>query len=147
MSEPGPVTGASTSPPHHPKVRYTGIDVSTHACKRYGHEQRDIAQWRPGRPVDLTVCQGVLQYLDDGEVERAVDNIAAATRVALYLEVPTDYDRVATIDPDHTDLDIHWRAGNWYRGLLDPHFEQVGAGLWLARSAHIVLYELERAPW
>lgn len=132
---------------HHPKVRYTGIDVSEYACSRYGHEQRDISTWRPARPVDLTVCQGVLQYLDDGAVERAVVNMAAVTRGALYLEIPTEYDRVATIDPDHTDLDIQWRSGTWYRSLLEPHFEQVGAGLWLARSAEIVLYELERAPW
>ncbi len=128
-----------------PKVRYRGIDVSAFACRRYGHEQRDITAWRPSRPVDLCVCQGVLQYLDDEGVAAAVGNLATATRAALYLEVPTSYDRVATIDPDHTDLDVHWRSGGWYANLLEPHFERLGAGLWIARSSRLPLYELERA--
>lgn len=130
---------------HHPKVRYTGIDVSEYACATYGHRRRDISTWRPARPVDLVICQGVLQYLDDPAVEAAVANIAASVRGALYLEVPTTYDRVATIDPDQTDLDVHWRDGRWYRDLLDPHFQQVGGGIWVARRAGVVLYELERA--
>jgi trans-aconitate methyltransferase len=128
----------------HPKVRYTGVDVSEYACRRYGHLRRDISGWRP-RPADLVVCQGVLQYLADDAATAAIDHLGAATRGALYLEVPTSYDRVATIDPDHTDLAVHWRDGRWYRSRLDPWFQQVGGGIWIARARQLPLYELERA--
>lgn len=33
----------------HPRVRVRSVDVSSHACERYGHELRDIATWRPNR--------------------------------------------------------------------------------------------------
>ena len=48
-----------------PSVRYHGIDVSEFACRRYGHDQADLATWRPSRTYDLVVCQSMLQYLDD----------------------------------------------------------------------------------
>lgn len=128
-----------------PGTRYVGIDISAYACAKYGHEHRDITTWRPARSSDLTICQGVLQYPDDAGAERAIETIGAVTRGALYLEVPTSYDRVATIDADHTDLDIHWREGDWYRERLEPHFQQLGAGIWVARSLQFPLYELERA--
>ena len=129
---------------NHPGVRYTGVDISEYACRRYGHEQRDISNWRP-RPAGLVVCQGVLQYLDDAAATAAIEHLGAAARSALYLEVPTSYDRVATIDPDHTDLDVHWRSGSWYRDRLRPHFQQLGGGVWIPLSRQLPLYELERA--
>lgn len=129
---------------HHPRVRYRGVDVSEYACRRYGHEQRDITVWQP-RTVDLVVCQGVLQYLPDDDLAVAVAHIGAACRGALYLEVPTSLDRVTTIDPDHTDLEVRWRTAELYRELLDPWFEQLGGGVWIARTLGLPLYELERA--
>src|SRR3954469_16887009 len=59
---------------HRKDTRYLSIDVSEYACRRYGHEQRDISSWRSERRFDLIVCQGVLQYLDDDAAERAVAN-------------------------------------------------------------------------
>ena len=44
---------------------------------------------------------------------------------------------------DLTDTDIHARPGDFYRRALAPHFRQVGAGLWSARSAGLCFYELE----
>ncbi|HEX9259375.1 MAG TPA: class I SAM-dependent methyltransferase [Acidimicrobiales bacterium] len=126
-----------------PKVRYRSVDVSEYACSRYGHENRDISRWRPSRPYDLVVCQGVLQYLDDGAAASAVANLAAATRHLLYLEVPTRADLRGVLDTERTDLDVHWREGRWYRAQLAPHFVSVGAGLHVARAAPVHLYELE----
>jgi hypothetical protein len=42
-------------------------------------------------------------------------------------------------------MEIHWRSGEWYRKRLQRHFTQAGAGLWIAKSSTIALYELERA--
>lgn len=130
---------------HHPRVRVQSIDVSEHACKRYGHELRDITEWAPSKPFDLVVCQGVLQYVDDAAASRAIANLAAATRHVMYLEIPTIDDRKHVVDVDATDMEIHWRSGEWYRKRLGRHFTQAGAGLWIAKSSPIALYELERA--
>jgi trans-aconitate methyltransferase len=131
---------------HRPGVRYRSIDVSEYACRRYHHEQRDIASWRPERRSDLVVCHGVLQYLDDASCDAAIANLAAATRAVLFLEVPTVTDRDEVIDPTYTDLEIHWRSGAWYRARLRPHFLTLGCGIFVARSEESRFYELELGP-
>ena len=130
----------------HPRVRYNGIDVSEHACRRYGHEHADLASWRPARQYDLVVCQSVLQYLDAPQASHAIGSLASACRGLLCLEVPTAHDRDYSIDPTATDLDVHWRTGAWYRMRLDDGFTEIGGGLWLSRSSPAVLFELERMP-
>jgi hypothetical protein len=131
---------------HRPDVRYLSTDFSPWACQRYGHERRDISAWRPRARFDLVVCQGVLQYLGDEEVLRAVENLGAACRGLLYLEVVTRHDLEEVVDADLTDTDIHARPGDFYRRALAPTFRQVGAGLWSARSADLRFYELEAPP-
>lgn len=128
----------------HPRVTYHGMDVSEHACRRYGHERADLAVWQPGRHYDLVVCQSVLQYLDDAHATRAIGTLAEASRGLLCLEVPTTDDRLHSIDPTATDLDVHWRTGGWYRKRLIAGFREIGAGLWLSRRSNAVLFELER---
>jgi len=130
----------------HPRVSYHGIDVSEHACRRYGHEHADLATWQPAREYDLVVCQSVLQYLNAAQASHAVMSLAAACRGLLCLEVPTADDRAHSIDPTATDLDVHWRTGAWYRKRLVAEFTEIGGGLWLAHSSTAVLFELERAP-
>ena len=95
------------------------------------------------RPFDVTFCHGVLQYLEDDDVVRAIENIAKATRHILYLEIPTTLDFSTVVDTTKTDLNVHQRSGDWYRKLLNPFFVQAGAGLWVRRGGKIVLYELE----
>lgn len=128
-----------------PAVRYHSVDVSEHACRRYGHQHRDIATWRPARPFDLVVCQGVLHYLDDDRATRAIEHLAAATRHVLYLEAPTAHDLAHVADREISDLDVHARPGSWYADRLDRWFVRVGAGVWAGRSGAVVPYELERA--
>jgi trans-aconitate methyltransferase len=129
---------------NHPMVRTGSIDISEHACRTWGHQHRDIASWRPARPFDLVVCHSVLQYLDDREAARAIDNLSAATRYVMYLEVLTtdDLDRVA--DQERTDMDVHRRTAAWYRRRLEVSFRQAGANLWVRRDV-VPLYELEAA--
>lgn len=128
----------------HPGIRVLSTDVSEHACARYGHERRDIAEWAPRRPFDLVVCTDVLQYLGDRAAARAIGNLAAATRTCLYFDALTSFDARHTVDRSATDLDVHLRSGDWYRDRLSRHFVQAGAGLWIRRTSGIVLHELER---
>lgn len=127
-----------------PEIGYHGIDVSEYACRRYGHEQADLAVWRPRRRYDLVVCQSVVQYLDDDDATVALATLGAACRGLMFLEIPTEDDRLRSIDPSATDLDVHWRTGAWYRRHLERSFTQAGGGLWLSHSSGAVLFELER---
>lgn len=130
---------------NHPRVKVVSTDVSEYACKKYGHEHRDIAEWTPKTPFDLVICHGVLQYPDDAAATRAIENIAAACRHVLYLEVPTTTDFRTIVDRDATDMNVHHRSADWYRRRLGQHFEQAGAGLWVRRGGGVLLYELERS--
>ncbi len=127
-----------------PAARYRSVDVSAHACERWGHEQRDISRWRARERFDLVICHGVLQYLGDREAERAIRNLGAMCRGLLYLEAITRGD-LAVLDVDRTDTAVHLRTGAWYRARLERHLVQVGGGLWAARKGPVLLYELEGA--
>lgn len=128
-----------------PELVYRGVDLSPLATERYGHERRDIARWRARSRFDLVVCQGVLQYLDDADAERAIENVAAMSRGLLYLEALTRLDVAEVADLDRTDAAVHLRTGAWYRKRLDAHFVALGCGLWHSRRAQGVFFELERA--
>ncbi len=131
---------------HHPKVRYTGVDISEHASKRYGHEQRDIATWQPSRTYDLVVCQGTLHYLKDRAVVRAISHLASATRGLLLLEIPTQDDLDGdVIDADASDLDAFWRPASWYRRHVRTSFTEIGAGLHVPKDSPHRFYAMERA--
>lgn len=127
---------------HHPRVKVTSVDVSEHACLRWGHEQRDISTWAPTRRYDLVVCHSVLQYLGDAQATAAIANLATASRHLLYLEVPTLKDFETVVDPRATDMSVHRRQGHWYRRRLNRYFDQVGAGIWV-RHGSVPMYELE----
>jgi SAM-dependent methyltransferase len=130
---------------NHPSVKVTSIDVSQYACDTYGHEKRDISTWRPRSKHDLIICHGVLHYLPNDAARAAIANIAHSSRALLYLEAPTAHDLEHVVDQDATDLEVHHRSARWYKTQLSPHFQQIGAGLWIHRSHMLPLYELERA--
>jgi len=128
---------------NHQRTKVVSVDVSEHACNKYGHELRDISSWTPTRKFDLVICQSVLQYLDDHAARSAIKNLAKATKHILFFEVPTKNDLRNNVDRDVTDFEIYSRTGIWYRNELAKYFKQAGAGLWVAKSSTIVLYELE----
>lgn len=128
---------------HRPYVAYRSTEVSAHACRVYGHEQRDITRWRATDAYDLVVCQGVLPYLDDDGAAKAIENLAAMTRGFLYLEAITKRDIREVCDEARTDVDVHARTGAFYRTRLSPHYVEVGCGLWCKRDAGVLFYELE----
>lgn len=129
----------------HPKIRYTGVDISQTACQRYGHELRDITTWKPTRRYDLVVCQGTLHYLDGRSCVSAIDHLVGATRGLLLLEIPTQDDLDdGTIDADASDLQAFWRPARWYRQKLRTRTIEVGAGLHLPKDSPHRLYALER---
>lgn len=127
------------------EVRYLSTEISAYACEKYGHEQRDIANWRSNERFDLIVCQGVLPYLADDAVGRAIENMAAMSRGFLYLEAVTKRDLEEVCDREFTDTRQRPRTARWYRTRLDPFFVPLGCGIYYVKSGPLAFYELERA--
>jgi hypothetical protein len=128
---------------HRPMVLYRSTDVSAYACKRYGHERKDIVRWRARTEFGLVICQGVLPYLRNADAEAALENLAAMTGGFLYLEAVTRHDLESVCQQDHTDLRMIPRTGTWYRKRLEKHYKCLGFGLWVKRDLDTRLYELE----
>lgn len=133
---------------HFPKARYHGVEYSEHLCRRHGWAHGSIVDLDPaaacGRDTfDLVVCQGVLQYLDDHEAARAIQNLGRWTAGALYLEALTALDWRQNCDRKRTDGAVHLRPGAWYRRRLQRRFHDVGGGVFPSRRAGVTLFELE----
>jgi hypothetical protein len=128
-----------------PRVAYRSTELSAHACREYGHEQRDITKWRAKQSFDLVICQGVLPYIDEAGAAKAIDNLAAMTGGFLYLEAITRRDIRDVCDGMRTDVKVHERTGSWYRSRLSNSFVEVGCGIWCKKNAGVLFYELERA--
>lgn len=124
---------------------YVGVEFSEHLCERYGWQQGSIVDYDHGVSVDLVICQGVLQYLDDREAKAAIANLARHTKTALYLEALTEGDWREVCDRNRTDGSVHLRSIEWYRRQLRPHFRSAGGGLFLSNNSTVALYELEQA--
>ena len=128
-----------------PGSRYQGVEVSSYLCERFGWTQGSVVDFAAKRPYDLVVCQGVLPYLSTSEARRAIANLARLCRGALYLEaVTTDDFRDGVVDRQRTDPGMQLRTRAFYLRALAPHFVNVGGGVFVARSAEVPLYALER---
>lgn len=128
---------------HFPGCTYTGVEVSEYICDNYGYELGSVVDYPCAEQSDLVICQGVLQYLADDECERAIENLAAHTGGALFLEALTQRDWEVAVSQKVTDGDVHLRTGAWYRERLEPHFQMCGGGVFVPRSGGAILYELE----
>jgi SAM-dependent methyltransferase len=84
-----------------PAVRYTGVDPSEYAVRRFG-TRRHIRQGSVEAldtiglrgPYDLVVCSGVLNYLPALALTRGLAHIAALLGGVAYLELYTSDDSV-----------------------------------------------------
>ena len=130
---------------HFPGAVYTGVEVSEHLCAELGWVHGSAATFRSGGRFDLVVCQDVLQYLDDAEAEQAIGNFAKYCRGALFFGALTREDWEENCDRARTDGNGYLREGSWYRRRLAPAFTCAGGGVFVARRAGIVTFELDRA--
>ncbi|MFO0663129.1 MAG: class I SAM-dependent methyltransferase [Polyangiaceae bacterium] len=126
-----------------PRTRYRSVEYSTYACERYGHEHGNLVTLSGNEAYDLVVCQGVLPYINDEDLPKAMAKLAKFSGGFLYLECVTERDLRTVCDRDLTDTHIHRRKGSVYRAHLDKHFVPVGAGLYYAKKGPCVFYELE----
>jgi trans-aconitate methyltransferase len=127
----------------YPGALYVGVEQSEYACAKYGWERGSVVDYQPSEAFDLVLCQGVFQYLDDGEAEAALDNLPRLAPSALYLEILTTKDWERNCNREVTDGQVHLRTPAWYRQRLRRHFRNCGGGLFVAKQSPAVLYELE----
>ena len=128
-----------------PRARYTGVEVSEHLCAELGWTYGSAATFRSRHRFDLVICQDVLQYLDEVEAEQALDNLARHCRGALFFGALTREDWEENCDRLRTDGNAYLREGAWYRRRLAPAFVCAGGGVFVARRAGVVMFELDRA--
>ncbi|MBS0391653.1 MAG: class I SAM-dependent methyltransferase [Proteobacteria bacterium] len=129
---------------HLPGAHYHGVEYSAYLCQRFGWERGSVVDFRASAPYDFVICQGVLPYLGTQDLQRALDNLGRLCRGALYLEAVTreDYGR-DIIDEHLTDPRLYRHRAALYRRGLEPHFIDMGGGLWLSRRAQLPLFALE----
>jgi SAM-dependent methyltransferase len=127
------------------RAEYVGLEVSQYLCERYGWRQGSIDRLRTRERFDLAVCYDVLQYLDDVDARRAIDNLARVCRGALYFGALTRGDWLENCDQSRTDPVAHLRAAAWYRRELGRAFRPLGCGMWLKRDVPLTLWDLDAA--
>ncbi len=125
-----------------PHARCDGVEISAYLCREYGWQQASVTDY-DAPAYDLVVCTDVLGYLDDQACEAALGNLGRLSRGALYLSVLTE-DDMDICDRAHTDLNQTLRSRAWYIERLEPHFANVGGGLFLKRPLQVAVWHLER---
>ena len=125
-----------------PKARCTGVEYSSHLCRKNGWTQGSVTTFTARAPYDLVVCHDVLPSLDDKQCRAAIANLARLCRGALYLGVLTaeDWDHC---DRARTDPDVHLRPAKWYARLLAKDFQSVGGGVFVKKPLAVTLWSLE----
>lgn len=130
---------------HYPRARYQGVEYSSYLCEQYGWTHGSAVDFQAKQPFDLVVCQGVLPYLGSSDARKALANLAKLCAGALYLEAVTSEDFAdGVVDEQRTDPGMHKRPRSFYLRALQPHFQNLGGGLFVARSAQVPVYALER---
>jgi SAM-dependent methyltransferase len=131
---------------HFPHAGFHGVEFSEYLCARYGWERGSVVDYQASNPFDLVICQGVLAYLSPPDLKRALHNLGALSKGALYIEVVAreDYER-DIVDEELTDPHLFRHRAEVYRRGLSRPFKEVGGGLWLSRRSDVPLFSLECA--
>ena len=132
---------------HFPGAVYTGVEVSEAPVRgaRLGAWLGRHVPVRVRAPVRPRRLPGRASYLDDAEAEQAIGSFTRHCRGALFFGVLTREDWEENCDRARTDGNGYLREGSWYRRRLAPAFTCAGGGVFVARRAGVVTFELDRA--
>jgi len=131
-----------------PRARYTGVDGSAYAVRRFG-SRRNLRLGTLGTigsigldgPFDLILCLGVLNYVKDDELRRGLRQLRALAGGVAYLEIFT---RADDATGDFRKSAARWPS--WYRGVIRrAGFVPVGMHCYLPRELASHAAALERA--
>lgn len=120
-----------------PRAKYTGVDGSAYAIRRYG-ARRNLRHGTLGTigslgldgPFDLILCLGVLNYVTDDELRTGLRQLHGLAGGVAYLEIFTRSDEASG---DFKRSAAHWPA--WYRGVIRrAGFVSLGLHCYLPRA-------------
>jgi SAM-dependent methyltransferase len=130
-----------------PALRYTGVDPSAYAVRRFGarrHIRLGSVQTLDALglrgPFDLIVCSGVLNYLAPAVLTRGLAQIAALLGGVAYLELYTSDDRVTGDTGPAVRRPAAWYRRATRRAGLMP----CGLHCYVGRERAATLARLER---
>lgn len=131
---------------HRPAVRYTGVDPSEYAVRRWGRRRNihlgSVDNLGVRDSFDLVVCCGVLNYVPAEAMAKGLAQIAGVLGGVAYLEMYTATDAV-TGDTRAAKR----RAPSWYRDKLRrAGLTPCGMHLYVGRATAAELATLERLP-
>jgi len=129
-----------------PKAKYVGVEYSEYLCREHGWQQGSVVNYQGRGQFDLVICCDVLQYLNDRDATKALNNLARLCRGALYLHIPTAKDFQEIIDHSGTDDRVQIRPASWYQERLRKRFVHVGNGVHVRRGVPFTQWELQ-TPW
>jgi SAM-dependent methyltransferase len=131
---------------HRPNIAYVGVDPSEYAVERYGRA-RDIRLGSFGAldgvdlpgPFDLIVCADVVLYVNDRDLRRGLESIAALLRGVAYVEIFTAHDDI------EGDLSLfHRRRPSTYdRIVASVGLTRVGPHLYVGADVLSTLTDFE----
>ncbi len=103
-----------------PRIHYLGIDPSPYVVERFGARRNirlgsfgDVAEHANGAMFDAIVCSDVMQYVEQPELRRGVEQIAAHLEGVAFLEAHTTAD-----DLEGDMRGWHRRSPAYYRRLF-----------------------------
>lgn len=104
-----------------PSLRYTGVDSSEYAVRRFGSRRNirlgtidDLDRLRLRKDYDLILCVGMLNYLEPAELDRGLEHLYERASGLAYLEIFTSADAGVFGDTKGTRL----RSPTWYQARL-----------------------------
>jgi SAM-dependent methyltransferase len=129
-----------------PKLRYTGVDPSEYAVRRWGRRRNihlgSVDNLGVEGEFDLVLCCGVLNYLDVTTLTRGLNQIAQHLGGVAYLDMYTASDAV-TGDTRGAKR----RSAAWYRDAIRrAGLTACGLHLYVNRPTADQLVSLERFP-
>lgn len=130
-----------------PRLRYLGVDPSEYVVRRFGRRRNIIRgtaetlDTLPRRgPFDVVIASGVLNFLAEQELGRAVRALARMTNGVAFLEL-----FAASDDVVGDTRGWHPRSAAYYRQVLRrAGFTQCGPHCYVARPRTRTLAALER---
>jgi SAM-dependent methyltransferase len=129
-----------------PRLRYTGVDPSEYAVRRWGKRRNihlgSVDNLGVDGGFDLVLCCGVLNYLDPPVLTSGLRHIAQHVDGVAYLDMYTAGDEV-TGDTRGAKR----RSASWYRDLIrQAGLTPCGMHLYASRTTADQLVSLEKFP-